>query len=379
MPSAGVITNILTTPVSAASHPLYLFVNGRDLILTVPDFTAITFTESATGDRGVGLWQHWDPLQAYTNDIRDGALVRWYDAVNDVDLFKGFLYRRTPGIIATGGLIPVEAFDGNRLYDRTLIVQDRRGPESDVARVSYLLGTYGGDLNPDPTYFQLTNALLPATVFVQQTLRTALEQTAVLASPSTTFYADQTWRTHWFSSESYVAPYAVRIGTPSGSEIAPEDFVIDYDASQIVNAYYVQGRTAAGSAWFVDRASMDAYGRREGYIDAPDADTYQKAQAVGLAALADGSQPIPQGTFTATFPYDGWHAGQILTVNSAPQFGITTSKLFAISKVATRFVRGDLSKAYDIQFGGYKPASSHLLRPGTMKSAVPFRFPYTGG
>jgi len=376
MPSAGVITNILTTPVTAASHPLYLFVNGRDLVLTVPDVTTVSFTESATGDRGVGKWQHWDPLQKYTNDIVDGALVRWYDAVNDVDLFKGFLYRRKPQVIATGGMVDVEAFDGNRLYDRTLVVSDTRGPESDIARVSYLIGTYGGDLSPDTTFLTQTNALLPAARFVNCTLRTALEQTAALASTNTTFYADQTWRTHWFSSEGLTAPFAIRIGTPGGGEIAPENFLIDYDSSGIINAYYVRGKTPAGSGWFTDRRSNDMYGRREAYIDAPDSDTFAKAQAIGYAALLDTSQPIPRGTFTVTstpgVALDGWHAGQTLSVMYAPQFGITALKNFQILKVTTRFTRGDLLKAYDCEFGGTRASVYRGRTGGHMNSGGQF-------
>lgn len=353
MPGFGLIATTVTTPVAAASNQYNLWLGGINIFGAGVDLDSIVLTDTGVADPNELEFDLVD--MALATSLADGARVLFHDNVADTRLFTGDVTSRRPTIIASGRATHVHCVGVAQYLDRVLVVSDARGVESDRARVTYLIGSYGAAL-PDHAVTQIasTNGALPAATFRGMTLRTAIEQTAALAGPNRRYYLDRFGTLHYFdSSEGTAAPYAVRIGTPSGSEIAPEDFVIDYDSSGIVNAYYVRGKTAAGSTWVADGTSIALYGRREAYIDAPDADTNAKAVAVGNAALQDTKNPIPRGSFTAKSPYDGWLAGQTLTVASAPQYGLTNAT-FQLARVTTTWLSGAGTRQYAIEFGALR-------------------------
>ena len=148
---------------------------------------------------------------------------------------------------------------------------------------------------------------MPNQRFKNMTLRQAIEAVLGLASESSNYYIDALGRLHTFDnshSENIAAPYEVIVGTPSTNQMAPEDLVIDFDTSNLINDYQVRAKVRAADVRVADEYSMSRYGRRAAYIDAPDADTTAKATAVGNAALRDTADPIPRGSFSFSSPYD---------------------------------------------------------------------------
>ena len=355
MPAATLAQPLgISTPLTSAQHPVCLFVNENEITSAVP-LESVTLQDSGSAERGSLEFDVVDMSLAVA--LADGAVVRVYSATDDRHLFWGVIASRKPEVNAIGRIVHVTAYDIGQVLDKALVVYDSRSAgESDQARIEYFLAYYGGLLNADRSQIASTNASMPAQVFVGQTLRAAIEQVAAMASSTTTYFVDNIGRLAYFSSLGTTAPYAIRIGSPGGGEVSPEDLQIEYDSSNIINAYYVRGATPAGSSWFTNPDSIAKYGRRESYIDAPDADTYAKASQVGLSALADTKDPITRGSFTQTTPYDGWRAGQTLTINSAPQFDISGATTFRIARVTTTFLSGLGDRRYAVEFGAPGPS-----------------------
>jgi hypothetical protein len=295
--------------------------------------------------------------------------------------FGGFVQLVTPvPMAAVGRVIKVRCVSKGLLLDRLLVPSDSRTAESDYNRIVHLLSTYGTGLSTTYTSIATLNGSLPAQTFTNMSLRSALEAVAALADPAATFYVDATGKLHYYKTVPTAAPYAIKVGTPGGGEIAPETIEVARDAAGIVNAYYVQGANDIASGWVTDATSISAYGRREGYLHAPDADTTGKRDAYATAALAQTKDPIARGTFTTLSPNDGWAAEQTLTVTSAAH-GLSGAT-FVIQKVTRRYLTGTGNRHYTVEFGGALPRFSssnaapsaipgRLIAPGSL-SITPF-------
>jgi hypothetical protein len=404
MPSAIEVGASLTTPGTA---PFSIFVGPYDLTNQVPLDTV--HLEDNGSEVGTISFDVVDMGLAAA--ITDGATIRIEENGSVIKTrFVGEVTGRSPIVNATGRFIQITGRHIAYVLDRSIVPADSRVGdatsygftgaylESDRNRIQYLMGVYGERLGTrDASQIAQLRAcgtgathgiyqsgaddfpngtdLQPAR-FLGLTLRQAIEQVAAQANGAgtyvaigmkqATYYIDAAGRLHYFDAttvgDAGAAPYAIRIGTPGGGEIAPEDLLIHYDSTEVVNAYYVKGANAAGSGWVTDQASILTYGRREDYIDAPDADTAAKRNAVGNAALADTRNPITRGSFTVKSPYTGWTSGQILTINSAPQFNISAPTTFQIVAVSTTFLDGTGTREFDVQFGGTRASMFRTLQ-----------------
>ena len=276
-------------------------------------------------------------------------------------LFGGFVRSRRITIIATGRIIHILATDYNSLLDRAIVVSDKRvAGESDKARLTYLMTTYGPQFSSDYTKITTLNASMVAQKFVALTLRQAIERVLGQASTKSSYFVDPTGRLNTYDRTIVTAaPFNVRVGTPLGGELAPEEFSVDNDASNLANAIYIVGATAAGSGWFTDVTSISTYGRRERFFNAPDADTAAKASQLGLAVLADQKNPVPRGLFTTKSPNDGWRIGQSITVTST-QHGLAAVS-YRIARVTVHYLSGVGDREYSIEIGAPQVSMPALL------------------
>jgi len=382
MPAAGIVATTLTTPGSA---PFSLFVGPYDLLSTVGsnlpgvDVGSIRFEDNGAAEVGHLELDVID--MALASVVGDCAPIRFEDNVAVKTRWVGEVTDRSPTIIASGRAIHVTGTHVGMYLDKSNVPNDYRNndsatfkvigiyAESDQQRLGWLLAVYGDRLGSRDasmlarllafTQGGNTGTILPVQRFQGLTLRQAIEQVEgqISTTLTATYYISGPGRLHHLdgsSGDMGAAPYAIRIGTPGGGEIAPEDLNIQTDSLGLINAYYVKGATAAGSGWVTDPASILAYGRHEDYIDAPDADTSTKRDAVGLAALSDTKSPVQRGSFSVKSPYDGWMSGQTLTINSAPQFGISSPTTYRTTAVVTTFLSGAGDRQYEVSFGAQR-------------------------
>lgn len=281
-----------------------------------------------------------------------------------VPLFGGFVRNLKTTILAIGRVFHLIAYDYSTLLDRINVVQDDRpAGESDHDRLVYFITTYAaGLLDPDDVGIATLNASMPAQKFRLLSLRQAIEQILATALDTADYRITTSRKLDtWDSGPGLdTAPFNVVVGEPGDGEMAPEDLTIVGDTTNLFNAYWVRGATPAGSGWFTDPVSIAQWGRREKYIDAPDSDLSWKAFNVGMAALADTSQPLYRGTFTATSPFDGWRSNQRFLLTS-PQHDLVAAP-FDTVRVTPRFLSGEADQAYDIEFGS--PKASFAAKHG---------------
>mgnify|MGYP007071586315 CR=1 FL=1 len=328
------------------SRPFEIAVGGTNVTTSVP-WETVMVEMTGTVQQATMEFDVYDGSLA-ASYVTDGATVVYTEgAYTD---FTGVVIDRTPTITGLGRMIHVIAVDLGQLLDQRLVPYDSRGAESDKDRLEYLMGAYGDGLSADYSQISETNASVVAQTFTNMTLRAAIESVCCQASSTTRYWIDGAARLATANNFPSAAPYTVWIRTdPTATMVAPEDLQIEWDSSALVNAYYVRGATAAGTGWVTDAASISTYGRREAYLDAPDADTGSKRDAVGNAALADTADPIARGSFTVASPYDDWRPAQIVTVTSAAH-GITNTS-YRILKVTKKYI-GPSTRSYTVEFGG---------------------------
>lgn len=353
MPNAIVIGTTVTTPVAAASDPYDLWVGGDDILGRYVDLHSIRLEDSGSSAPSTLSFDVWDMALAAT--VADGARVMFQDNVLDQRLFTGDIINRAPKIANLGRITSVTCASVGGYLDKIQVVSETRGAETDKARLSFLVGTFGAIL-PDREVGNIDSTVtLGAGSFQNMTLRSAIEQVAASAGEGRYYYIDPMGALHYYLNvEGIAAPFTVRVGTPGGGEIAPADLAISYDSTGLINAYYVRGKTVSGSGWVVDGNSVTRYGRREGSLDAPDSDSAVKRNSAGLAALGLTKDPVVRGSFSTTSPNDGWKGGQTLTVASAPQFGITSPVTYLIARVTTTWFTGTGRRSYEVEFGALR-------------------------
>lgn len=324
------------------------------------DFESIE--EDFSGNQEVGSYQFDITDSAVTAAyIKDMAYVRVQDA--EGGRFKGFITSRTPVVMGGARKIHVEATGIEYLLDNIVVLQNTRyAGESDATRIMYLLATYGGQGlfndsfgSTDTSKIQVLNASMPKQKFRYMTLRQAIEAVLGVASTTSNYYIDHLGRLHTFDQSHpdivTSAPYVIRVGTPGGGEISPEDMVIEYDSTDLKNFYYVRAKYRSADVPVSDANSISLYGRRTAIVDAPDADTSTKATAVGNAALLDNAAPKVRGSFTVRTPYtDGWRVGQLVTFYSTVH-GLNGAQS-RIVNIAGKYESGSGYRVMEIKFGG---------------------------
>jgi hypothetical protein len=367
MPNSGAVATTLTTPASA---PWSLFAGPYELTSGAVggpaiDLSSLRFEDTGTSEVGTLEFDVID--MGLASQLVDCMPIRVEDNLTPRTAWTGELVSRAPTVVASGAAIHVTCHDVGLYLDSSLVPSDARQNnsayfgagtrlESDRLRIMYLLAIYGSRLSADASQISLyvtkgANGMLPQR-WLGLNLRQAAETVASAAGPDILVTTDPSGRLSYRKRlAGSAAPFALRVGNPGGGEMSPENLVIEYDSTQIVNAYYVKGATAAGTGWVLDYASILQYGRHEAFVDAPDADTAAKRDALGAAYLSDNSQPVVRGSFEATSPYDGWVSGQLLTIASAPQFAISSPATYMVASVSWQFMSGAGDRHYNVAFG----------------------------
>jgi hypothetical protein len=332
--------------------PITLTVGGVD-ITNRTDLGSYVVTESGCRQAGQLNCTVMDAGNALT--LNPKAQVQLWDNNDSRYVFTGYLNPAQLDSLGNGRSFHLTCNDLGELLDLSLVPYENRPAETFYTRMVYLISTYGPLLPQTWTYIDNPGATLPATIYQNTNLRGAIEQTCSLNGTTTDYWIDGAGLIHATASGAGAAPFALRVGTPSGGEINPEEpFSITRDPKSIINAYYIRGANAAGTGWVTDAGSISTYGRREAYYDAPNATTGPMRDAVGNALLHDNSTPSLQGKVHITAA-NGWKPGQALTINSAPSFDINSPQAFRINLVTRYYFAGGNTKAYDIQFGGLIP------------------------
>lgn len=296
--------------------------------------------------------------------VKDKAFVQVADSTGQ--LFKGFVDGRTPQVMAIGRRIDVMAHGIESLLDTIIVVENvRKVDESDKARLQYFLATYGSQGlynnslgSTDNSKIQVLRASMPNQKFKNMTLRNVVESILGLASETSDYYIDNIGRLHTFDAthpEGDSAPYVVRVGTPAADEVAPEEPVIEFDSQGLINDYQVRAKNKIYDVRRADTASIALYGRYAAFVDAPDADTQEKANRVGDAALKDNAAPKARGSFRVTTPYDlngsqRWKVGQMVTLHST-QHGLSGAQSRIVG-LRWEYLSGDGTRSVHVSFGG---------------------------
>lgn len=289
------------------------------------------------------------------------------------EVFRGNIRQFKPSGNGIYRTTRVSAVDIGSLLDKTIIsaIDKRPAGETDKQRISYLFATYGFAMpNVDLSGVQVLETNLGRQTFSNCTLRQALEKVLAQASPTANYWIDASGRLRTWDRNNpdlnadgtpRVAPYDIVVGGQGviraldNDELAPEDLVIDWDTSAIINWVKVRGVTAAGRLIVTDNVSIASYGRRQAFIDAPDADTDTKAIRVGLALLADAADPQARGSFSIQGPRSSkygarWRPAQTVRVTS-PFHGLLREP-YRINRVTTRYISGEAARYTEVEFGG---------------------------
>jgi hypothetical protein len=342
--------------VSSADYPYSIVIAGIEVAPTHAVLESIEFQDNGDDETGTLDVRLWDP--ASTLAIREQGVIHIQENSSDQQVWAGIVQRRWYSPAAIGRYVNIEGVSLSTLLDEMLVVRELRPIESDQARALYLWGKYARwPLSGDVQFVTETNAALPRDDLVNMTLRSALRQTAGLAGSTVRMAIDAMGRLHWFAgSETNPAPYGINVAlTPGGGNIAPDDLFVERDAT-VKNRAYVRGANAVGSGWFQNDASVAAYGPRETYIDAPSADTSAKANSIARLYFGRMAEPRTRGRFSTEEPYNGWRAGQNVTITD-PQNDLA-AQAFRLARVTTRFTKGTGTKRYVLEFGSVRAAGS---------------------
>lgn len=288
-------------------------------------------------------------------------------SINGQQMFRGYVRQPRARWSGIARHMTLTAYDIGTLLDKLVIYprHKRIADERDKARIQWLLTTYGQPFLNDGAgsgagfskIQVLASSALPDQWFQNMTLRQAIEQVLGAASNSSNYYVDNLGRLHTFDDdfpEADTAPYEINVAVSPGSgEVAPDDLEIEWDTSNLVNFWVVRGKNAVSV--YSDNDSIQTYGLRQSYIDAPDADTETKRARVGRAALRDTKNPVARGSFSVmgARAYNGtsrWNAGQKVTVTSAAH-GIT-DQVYRITRNTISLVNGLGDIQNEIEFGG---------------------------
>jgi hypothetical protein len=380
-----------TGDLKATTRPIQVIVGPADGAYTM-DITdrvpvdSIVVEETGTLDESIASFDIIDKTLLYTA-LRGEWKVRISHLGETV--YRGYIGRPRAAIAAIYGEQSVTCRDISSLLDRLIIKSSivRGTVESDRARIMWLFDAIGQPLVSegltDWGYVQtLTESMSQQTFPPRLTLRQGLERILAASSDSANYYMDFQPALHVYDRDHpetwHVAPKNVNVTTsPAAGEFAPENLRIDWDTDSLVNSYYVQGRNSVGSGWYSDQDllsgphSVYLFGLRSAYIQAPDADTQEKALRVAKLAMQDTRNPVPRGSFSTYVGVEEprFRGGQLIYVTSAihglngagadpgPWAGAYGSagdllQPLRIVSVVTRYLNGTGDRIQEVEFGG---------------------------
>jgi len=349
----GVVTVLVGTPSSASA-------------ISRVKLDTIVATDNATSGSGILQFTIQQALSALTT-VKDQAMVRIVDHVLHTETHRAFIRSRKP-ITGIEPQVEIVADDIGVLLHDTYIPLEARPAETMQARIIALWFFYRPNfLDNATTHIASIGSTLAAQTFAGVTLYQAIEATVMQASSTAKFHVDSLGKLHVYTSESNSAPYDVIVGTP-GSDLAPEDFSVEYETMSYYNRVYVQGATPEASGFFQDDAAIAATGLiRETALQASDCTALTMSEAVADSFFAAQATAVLRGRFVTRSPKDGWQSGQNVTVTEPdiPLSGVT----FQIQSVTTRYqpsgTGAGFVREYEVEFGGRSNAS-----PGDQAAAT---------
>ena len=365
------------------------------------------FEESGTFESVTASMRIRDKALAYTAMRGEWHLeVTWRPTGQQ--LFRGLIRTPSRQLVVREHGIDIQADDMGVLLDRCVITREgitRPAGETLKARVSWLFGemthgagsTWEGARVAQPllaagfdytTHVQQLDTNLPKQKFPPNlTLRQALERIlGAVGSADDTNSANYyvAWPfLHVFDDDhpesSRTAPFDINTAhDPGVGNVAPEDLVVDWDTSRLVNGFYVRGTSKAVSAFYTDQDllagpwSVNLFGLRTAYLDGPDADTVAKVKRLARAALRDTRNPVPRIAWKVTGSPKvedagtRWQGGQLVYITSSahglngsstdagPWAGAIPLQPLRVARVTTRVISGDGEREVEIEAGGRK-------------------------
>jgi hypothetical protein len=341
------VASLGTGLVTSTFYPYSITVGWNEINISA-QLDQIKFEENADADPGYAWFRVYDPTNSF--DVLPGMPVFVVDNTAGAQVFLGTVLTNSSESEAIGRFVNVQAVSASAMLDSLLVPNEPRQAETDQARVQYLWGVYARFPLSDDTTQVSSAVIVPADLMSGMTLRAALDQTAGLAGGSTHYHIDALGRLVWRSGGSVTtAPFAINTTlAPPGGSIAPESLLVERDGT-ITNRVYIRGATTQGTGWWQDDGSVNQYGPREDYIDAPSADTSAKARNIAQLQLGRVAQPNIRATFVTRDPRSGWRADQNVTITSPADD--LSAQVLRIVKVTTEFWRGDGQRQFTVDAG----------------------------
>lgn len=373
----------------------------RDLIDL--DHSQVVIEESGTYESATCRFRLRDKNLAYTAMRGAWHLQVVWRPTGDL-LFRGLVNNPGRQPVVTEHGIDITADDMSTLLDRLVVTNKgiKRAAESLKARVAWLFGSmrhgpgsaWSGSVVAQPlldagfnytTHVQNLDTNLPAQTFpVNLTLRQALERILSAvdngSGPNSANYYVAWPYLHVYDDDnpesSRTAPYDLNEAhTLASDEVAPEGLNVDWDASRLVNAYYVRGKNAAGTGLYTDQDllsgpwSVNLFGFRSAYLEGLDCDTAAKAQRLARMALRDTRNPVARISCELTSEakvLNGsarWQGGQLVYVTSpsqglngsgtdaGPWAGSVPLQPFRVARATTTLISGDGQRKVELEIG----------------------------
>lgn len=325
-----------------------LLVNGSDYIDRIP-LEGWRISDPGPGATGRLEADHIDQSRSYS--IPAGAFVELVDGDGEEVVWAGYVASRELLPSSPAGTITrLNCVHLGSALDTAFIPSDSTDEGiTDRAAVQYLVSRYGlrGLRAPDVTV-EVTDTSLAAQTFTNLTLRQALRQVADAAGEDREVWVDALGRLNYAELALNAAPYAITDSSPNGTtSIAANELSLESDESGIINALWVTDGETYG-AWVEDSTSIATYGRRSDWLTNKAVVDSVTASLYALASLAKTKDPAIRGSAVVE-GYDGWAAGQVLTVTSTP-LGLSGAT-YQIKEVTTTWQTPTARRRYEIQFG----------------------------
>jgi hypothetical protein len=271
-----------------------------------------------------------------TITVSDGATV----------VFRGLIRNRKRGILHTQpsltkvqritcqDLTPLLADD---VVDGTLVLSSG---QSDQAMIDTIVGYSTKGLDSSHTYNQVVTASMPSAVDVSNmTLYEAV--VAVCKVGGGTFYVDDQYHVHHFTTQSNPAPFDLVDSSVNGTtRVGYADLVLPDETFDLVNAVWCVGGSGTTPTWRPvvgswPTTSHTLYGRRERVLRLPKVHDQTELEAAGDSVLA--VQEYPSAPVTLTCYHPGLKAGMVANLESTPW---SLSQSYPVAEVITTVQAG---------------------------------------
>jgi len=219
----------------------------------------------------------------------------------------------------------------------------RSTAETDKARISWLMSTFGSH---GITYSNLVTqyvASMPEQDFTGMTLRESLTQIAKYSWAR--FYVDFNKELVFTKTANAVAGFNLSDTPNDSTTFGYEEFELQEDTTELINAVYVIGEGVG--LWREDATSIATYGRREMVLNDAEIKDTATANTRGDALIAGRKDPKLSGTVTIRRP--GVNAGNSIQITNSG-WGVS-AQTFTVTAVNTSWVDQHSEALYQLAFG----------------------------